>query len=326
MSTGASDFERLGESSLTAQPNKHIDVTLSVSTTRELTSLVSGLNGYVQENCPAFSKFLDLPLEFREKIYMQHLVVQNFRYLPHRVKQTMRSLGAWTSTYGSIHYWLCIIVDCTYDTNFPLILALFMPDVTRTCHRVRAEVFRVMLRHSEKVVAQGRGGVDYTTRFLDSFEGAWPFEIIHTLHFAKFETFGADKNTALELLARCPNVRTLILAFSAASLCQTKSETWPPELRLLDDILDIHDIRRIGDCNALRRVRLEFLTDFAEMEMWGWYLPMDWNASDYTSTLTELGRWILEFSRERGSDVKVGTAYRIWGEKWIGDMGETEIV
>jgi hypothetical protein len=54
-------------------------VELSTMPSDEFGNLVSGLDGYIEDYLPGFSKFLQLPLELREKIYMQYLVAVHSR-------------------------------------------------------------------------------------------------------------------------------------------------------------------------------------------------------------------------------------------------------
>jgi hypothetical protein len=292
-------------------------VELSTTPGDEFGNLVSGLDGYIEDCSPGFSKFLQLPLELREKIYMQYLVAGPFQKPPHGTSIAIRSyrklnhrpdaeyrVGCWPYVY---------IANETYEPDLPVDVAKFMPPLALTSHQVRSEVCRVMLRHCEKIVLAGEKAPGYAKQFLSSFYGCWPFELIRVFDFPEFQIFRKNSeyspgNTAFDFLARCPNVHTLVLTFRPIDFCYNDPEVGWQMRSSLEPTLDEYELGRIVDCENLRWVCLIMPLKVSD-SIWYNYKEGLKDSPDYFGKSELLGKWIKDGFRERGKDVKVSTRH-----------------
>jgi hypothetical protein len=280
--------------------------------TAEFSSLVSKLSDYIQDIPPVFPKFMQLPIELREKIYVQCFLAQRLRELTD--KQNPRRNHPTPNECWDFLRFTMNPVDIS-NSDRSLGLDKLMANIAPASYEVRSEVFRVLLRYGGKVSIREETGVNSTAQVFDSLDAHWPLESLHTIRYYPDHALSNRSNNAMfEFLGRCPGVHTLVLSFDLKRLCPSSpsSDRW--EVTPTHDFLDAHHFRRLLDYKQLQRICLE--VDMTDVAPWAY-----WVDPDFLNMIRAVGKWITKGFEARGRYVRVTLLNRSLRSLWISEAG-----
>jgi hypothetical protein len=309
-STGGS--ESVIENQGLLEGTQMVDQAVEEPITAESSSLKCNLSGCIQSIPPAFPKFMQLPIELREKIYVQCFLAHRLRDLS---KYRRTSLPLYSECWSSLRLWTGID-----NPDRPLGLDSLMPNIACTNYHVRAEVFRILLRLGGAFSIGGQDKLRFTTRVFDSLDAHWPFESIQTLEYS-CELVDKHSMPLFDFMALCTSLRTLIVTFRPEDLCYKRSPGhW--KVMPVDELLNAY-FRPIVGFTALQRVSL--VVDLDHKSPWQ-HVHQN---PDFFSALLKVGKWIKKEFGARDKDVGVALRekndYYIPGNRWDGVLRVVEI-
>jgi hypothetical protein len=274
--------------------------------------LTAALEGYVHEYEHGFRKFLDLPAELRDRIYLQYLISEP--------QPSQHKHWTWQDCSPIEHDWpqLLVITESTCKSTQVRTISSFLPTLALANHTMRAEVVRVLLRAAETIVIKDLGSLHCFTRFLESFEADWPLGTICKLKVSMYpprpllveqELIPIDYdlvNSIAEFVPRCPHLHTLNLIMQYEDLCVAQVFRNYVRAKTADEVLDHYHLRKIIQCRALRRIQLDGLA--ADIPAWA-PLPTGF---DVLAGLRDLGLWLKKHFAAQEQVVEVTIVEHFW--------------
>lgn len=284
----------------------------STTTLKEVVSSTEVDTTPKPNNAVQVSKFLQLPIEIRQMIYVQYI---------HEVRHNLHRHTHYDGFLNPCCMWewprQLILCDKSNNTIPPPAFAYFLPPFCFANRQLRDEVAKHMLRHTEEYVFKYYEVspvkiTKYFTQFLEAITspGDNAFAYIRYINLPHIHRYNGVKedgsNPDVTLITRCTCLNKIRMTFYAAAMNKyTDDQEGARVHRSIDEILDYFGLRPILECKSLDEFWLDGIYPHPSYGFPG----------DPLKPLDELGWWIKTGFAEKSKDVKVFVRHRPGG--WV---------